>query len=231
LLSKTGNASNLLVQVSSRSPGSVHAQIASLPEVDKTRLLPPVASDIVNPTTLVPAFEGADVIVSLVGIMHGTTADFERIQWKGAANVARAAKHVGAKLIHISAIGANSESHIPYARTKALGEAAVLEQCPDATVIRPSLVFGPGDGFFAVSDYTLHISVSYLAMSRRFRGLANLPRFYLFFQSSVVGPRTSNQCLLTILLVRLKYFAAMTMQYGSTQMARLSKQVVQKVAQ
>lgn len=90
-------------------------------------------------------------MVSLVGIMHGSTKQFENIQWKGAENVARAARDAGAKLVHVSAIGASLQSEIPYARTKALGEVAVLDLCPDATIIRPSIVFGPEDDFFNVS--------------------------------------------------------------------------------
>jgi uncharacterized protein YbjT (DUF2867 family) len=96
------------------------------------------------------AFRNASVIVSLVGIMHGTPSDFDRIQHKGAENVARAAQSIGAKLIHISAIGADKNSTIPYAKSKGLGEEAVFRASPEATIIRPSLVFGPGDGFFAV---------------------------------------------------------------------------------
>ena len=125
--------------------------------------------DITKPNTLAPAFEGADVVVSLVGIMHGTHAgsnlvpkfsdgvkyqgtprDFDNVQWKGGENVARMARDVGAKLIHFGAIGSDPNSSIPYARTKALAEISVLEICPDATVIRPSIVFGPGDSFFNV---------------------------------------------------------------------------------
>lgn len=82
--------------------------------------------------------------------MHGAPKDFEDIQWKGAENIAVASKKVGAKLIHFSAIGADPNSSIPYARTKALAEKSVLEICPGATIIRPSIVFGPGDGFFNV---------------------------------------------------------------------------------
>lgn len=82
--------------------------------------------------------------------MYGTPEDFEEIQWKGAMNVASASKTAGAKLIHFSAIGADKTSSIPYARTKGLAEESVFEICPDATIIRPSLVFGPGDGFFNV---------------------------------------------------------------------------------
>jgi len=87
-------------------------------------------------------------VISLVGIMHGTPKEFEDIQWKGAENVARATKNVGAKLIHLSAIGADEKSSIPYARTKGLAEKSVFDICSDATIIRPSIVFGPGDDFF-----------------------------------------------------------------------------------
>jgi hypothetical protein len=96
--------------------------------------------------------------------MHGRPADFEQTQWRGAENVARAAKEVGAKLVHVSAIGADANSAIPYARTKALGEQAVFEQCPNATIIRPSLVFGPGDEFFAVSSFCFNCFSSWLTL-------------------------------------------------------------------
>jgi uncharacterized protein YbjT (DUF2867 family) len=82
----------------------------------------------------------------------GTPRDFENIQWKGAENVAQAAKNVGAKLIHFSAIGADPNSDIQYARTKGLAERSALEICSDATIIRPSIVFGAGDSFFNVID-------------------------------------------------------------------------------
>jgi len=134
------------VQISSRNPEKVHASLRGQ-GVD-TGLLPSVPVDITESSSLVPAFEGADVVISLVGIMHGTPKDFENVQWKGAENVARTAKNVGAKLIHFSAIGADPNSSIPYAKTKALAERSVFEICPDATIIRPSIVFGPGDSFF-----------------------------------------------------------------------------------
>jgi NADH dehydrogenase len=119
-------------------------------EIQASNLLPPVVVDITREDTLSVTFENASVVVSLVGIMHGTLSDFDRIQHKGAENVARAARKSGAKLIHISAIGADKNSTIPYVKTKGLGEEAVLRAYPEATIIRPSLVFGPGDGFFAV---------------------------------------------------------------------------------
>ncbi|KDR85435.1 hypothetical protein GALMADRAFT_234311 [Galerina marginata CBS 339.88] len=80
--------------------------------------------------------------------MHGSPQDFEKVQWKGAENVAMGSRDAGAKLIHFSAIGANPESHIPYSRTKGLAEKSVLAIQPSATIIRPSLVFGPEDDFF-----------------------------------------------------------------------------------
>ena len=72
----------------------------------------PVDGDITKPETLSAAIDDADVVVSMVGLMHGTVEDFERIQWQGAENVARAARRARAKLIHISAIGANSSSNV-----------------------------------------------------------------------------------------------------------------------
>jgi len=116
--------------------------------------MPPQVIDITDPRTLKP-LDQSDVVISLVGLMNGTPKQFEDIQWRGAENVARAAKENGAKLIHVSAIGADVNSKLPYARTKGLGEQAVLSECPDATILRPSLVFGPEDDFFNVS---LHIT-------------------------------------------------------------------------
>jgi uncharacterized protein YbjT (DUF2867 family) len=136
------------VQISSRNPHNVHSRLEET--LPKDHLLPPVPVDVTREETLAQAFENADAVVSLVGILHGSSAQFEAIQWKGAENVARAAATVGAKLVHVSAIGADPHSKIPYARTKALGEEAARSHCANATIIRPSLVFGPGDGLFNV---------------------------------------------------------------------------------
>ncbi|KAF5384882.1 hypothetical protein D9615_001314 [Tricholomella constricta] len=134
------------VQLSSRRPDKVHAVLKH--SIPSDRLLPPVPLDVTKPATLPPAFSDADVVISLVGVIHGSPKDFEDIQLKGAENVATAAKYARAKLIHFSAIGADPQSTIPYARTKGLAETSILHICPDATIIRPSLVFGPDDDFF-----------------------------------------------------------------------------------
>ena len=136
------------IQISSRNPRAVwEALQLSIP---KDRLLPPVSVDITDPSTLPSALKDANIVISLVGIMHGSPQDFERIQWKGAENVAIGARNAGAKLVHFSAIGADPSSSIPYVRTKGLAEQSVLQICPEATIVRPSLIFGPEDDFFNV---------------------------------------------------------------------------------
>ena len=95
------------------------------------------------------AVQGADYVINLVGIMHESGRQtFNAVQDFGARAVAEAARAQGAKLIHLSAIGADAQSNVAYARTKALGEKAVRETLEDAIIFRPSVVFGPEDAFF-----------------------------------------------------------------------------------
>ncbi|KAI0275305.1 NAD-P-binding protein [Gloeopeniophorella convolvens] len=147
-ISRANTATGVLrrVQISSRSPGKVYAKLKET--LPPNHILKPIPVDVTRRETLDKAFENADAVVSLVGILQGSPAQFEAIQWKGAENVAQAAAAAGARLVHISAIGSNASSKISYTRTKALGEEAAFAACPNATVIRPSLIFGPGDGLF-----------------------------------------------------------------------------------
>ena len=95
------------------------------------------------------ACEGADIIVNLVGILaEGGKQKFDAIQTYGAAAIAEAAKSADAKLVHISSLSADNESLSSYAKSKAEGENAVQNIMPDAIIMRPSIVFGPEDGFF-----------------------------------------------------------------------------------
>ena len=95
------------------------------------------------------AVQGAYAVVNLVGILYETGGQkFAAVQDFGARAVAEAARSVGARLVHGSAIGADSDSDSVYARTKAAGENAVLETLPDAVITRPSILFGPEDHFF-----------------------------------------------------------------------------------
>ncbi len=104
-----------------------------------------IAADIRKPETVARAVHGADAVINLVGILKG---DFDAFHHEGAANVARAAAAAGAKaLVHVSAIGADAGSKSAYGRSKAEGEAAVRAAFPQATILRPSIVFGREDQF------------------------------------------------------------------------------------
>lgn len=95
------------------------------------------------------AVESADHVINLVGILYESGKQtFNSVQDFGARAVAEAARAQNAKLTHGSAIGADLQSESAYARSKARGERAVLETVNDAVVMRPSILFGPEDGFF-----------------------------------------------------------------------------------
>jgi len=95
------------------------------------------------------AVQGAGIVINLVGILFERGRQrFDAVQTEGARNVARAAASHGARLVHVSAIGADPDSSSLYARSKAGGERAVLEAQPTAVIMRPSIVFGPEDDFF-----------------------------------------------------------------------------------
>jgi NADH dehydrogenase len=110
----------------------------------------PLFADIARAPTLARAIDGAHVVINLVGILAERRAgDFTRIQAEGPALVAREAAKAGAlHVVQMSAIGAAADSPAAYGRTKAAGEAAVREAFPRATILRPSIVFGPEDQFF-----------------------------------------------------------------------------------
>jgi uncharacterized protein YbjT (DUF2867 family) len=95
------------------------------------------------------AATGADVLINLVGILfeHGRQR-FDAVHAKGAELVANAARNQGSALVHVSALGADANSSSVYARTKAEGERVVLSVVPFATIMRPSILFGPEDEFF-----------------------------------------------------------------------------------
>lgn len=110
----------------------------------------PMAVSLRDPASVAAAVAGADAVVNLVGILYESGRQtFEAVHHQGARTVAEAAAKAGVtRLVQISAIGADPASPSLYARTKAAGEAAVRGAFPAATLLRPSLVFGPEDGFF-----------------------------------------------------------------------------------
>jgi uncharacterized protein YbjT (DUF2867 family) len=94
--------------------------------------------------------QGADAVVNCVGILNRSGKNtFDSVQASGAGRIARIASELGVQhLVQISAIGADVTSDSAYARTKGEGEAAVLAAYPKAVILRPSIIFGPEDGFF-----------------------------------------------------------------------------------
>ncbi|NSZ15417.1 complex I NDUFA9 subunit family protein [Agrobacterium vitis] len=95
------------------------------------------------------AVEGASVVVNCVGILLESGRNkFDAVQDFGARAVAEAATAAGARLVHISAIGADAKSASSYAASKGRGEDAIRQVTPGAVILRPSIVFGPEDSFF-----------------------------------------------------------------------------------
>jgi uncharacterized protein YbjT (DUF2867 family) len=108
-----------------------------------------VKCDIADQDQVAAALAGSDAVVNLCGILFQSGQSFEDVQAHGAANIAQAAAAAGVTvLVHVSAIGADKDSEAVYAQTKALGEDAVRAAFPAATILRPSIVFGPEDDFF-----------------------------------------------------------------------------------
>ena len=110
----------------------------------------PVFCNIRDDDSVAAVTNGADAVVNCVGVLDETGKNtFAAVQAEGAARIARiAAAHGVSRMIHISAIGANSDADSAYSRTKAAGEAGVLEHMPNAVILRPSIIFGSEDQFF-----------------------------------------------------------------------------------
>jgi NADH dehydrogenase len=96
------------------------------------------------------AVAGADAVINLVGLLfEKDRQSFEAVHYQGARRVAEAAAAAGVRhLVQMSAIGADIHAEAEYARSKGAAEQAVRKAFPDAVVVRPSIVFGPEDGFF-----------------------------------------------------------------------------------
>ncbi|MGO9700492.1 MAG: complex I NDUFA9 subunit family protein [Xanthobacteraceae bacterium] len=108
-----------------------------------------VQANVRFPQSIETAVRDADVVINLVGILFERGRQrFDAVQAEGAGAVAQAANAVGARLFHVSAIGADENSVSDYARSKAVGEQLVLAAQPQAIITRPSIVFGPEDDFF-----------------------------------------------------------------------------------
>ncbi len=129
------------LRIASRHPERAYAlkPLGNLGQVQFVRC------DVTRPQNLAAAMIGADGVINLVGAFAG---DLDGLQGQGAGRIADAALSAGAgAFVHVSANGADAASSADYARTKGEGEAAVLAAFPKATILRPSILFGPDDQF------------------------------------------------------------------------------------
>lgn len=109
-----------------------------------------VETGLADERRLAASMASADAVICSVGILYERGRQrFDLVHHQGPARAARLAKAAGAKrFVHISAIGADPNSPSAYARSKAAGEAAIRAAFPEATILRPSILFGPEDDFF-----------------------------------------------------------------------------------
>ncbi len=133
------------VRVAARNPGGAGPGPAATPGE-----VVPVAADVRDEAAVAAAVAGAEAVVNAVGLYVERGGDtFRAVHVEGAGRVARQAARAGvSRLVHISGIGADPGSRSRYVRARAAGEAAVRVAFAEATVLRPSVLFGPGDAFF-----------------------------------------------------------------------------------
>ncbi|QQN73330.1 complex I NDUFA9 subunit family protein [Croceicoccus sp. YJ47] len=129
------------LRIASRNPERSHSlkPLANLGQIQFARC------NITHADSVRAAVSGADAVVNLVGAFEG---DLNAIQGEGAGRVAHIAREAGVMaFVHVSAIGADEHSQIPYQHSKGVGERTVLEAFPDVTILRPSILFGGEDEF------------------------------------------------------------------------------------
>jgi len=115
---------------------------------DTDNRLEQVQSDVSNAQSVADAIKDADGVVNAVGLyIESQSATFEAVHVVGAQNIAQQSVIYGAKLVHISGIGTDTESPSTYIRARAVGEQRVREAAPQAVIMRPSVLFGRNDAF------------------------------------------------------------------------------------
>lgn len=134
------------VRVAVRRP-NLRPELKVIGEVGQIEL---VQANVRDPASTARALEGASAVVNLVGVLYEAGPQkFDRLHHEAARDLAAAAAARGIRrFVQMSALGADPQSPSAYARSKAEGEAAVRAAIPTATIIRPSVAFGPQDGFF-----------------------------------------------------------------------------------
>jgi NADH dehydrogenase len=129
------------LRIASRNPERAHS-LKPLANLGQLQFVP---CNLTHETSVAAALAGASHAVNLVGVFAG---DLDAVMGEGAGRLARLAKAAGLEaLVHVSAIGPGAASGVAYARAKAAGEERVMAEFPEATILRPSIVFGEDDNF------------------------------------------------------------------------------------
>ena len=133
------------IRVAVRQPHLAHA-MRLMGDVGQVEV---VQANVRDAGSVARAVQGADAVINLVGLLYETGRQtFQAVHVDAARTLAQAASDAGARLVQVSALGADPTSASRYARSKAAGEAAIRDVLPSAVILRPSIVFGPGDNFF-----------------------------------------------------------------------------------
>jgi NADH dehydrogenase len=133
-----------LVRIASRHPDRARVLFG-----DKEPRLQPMMADIHNDGSVAAAIADGYGVVNAVSLYVERGAEtFQSVHVAAAARIARHARDSGVRrLVHISGIGADSAAHSPYICSRGRGEAVVKAEFPDAIIVRPAAMFGPGDAF------------------------------------------------------------------------------------
>ncbi|MDH3235337.1 MAG: complex I NDUFA9 subunit family protein [Alphaproteobacteria bacterium] len=146
----------VIVRVAVRRPDSA----LFLKPMGDVGQIAPFETDLNDPAAVARAVEGADAVINAVSLyVERGRKTFASIHETGAQTVAKAAAEAGVeRLVHISGIGAHANSASKYARARARGDALVREAFPAATILAPSVVFGPEDRLFNVFGLMARLS-------------------------------------------------------------------------
>ena len=140
LVERSGGAGGQIV-VPSRRP----ARVKYLQLLPTLRV---VQADVHSATELQRLVQGADAVINLVAVLHGSAAEFERVHVELPRKLAEACNTAGVRrLVHVSALGVGDAAPSAYLRSKAAGEAVLKAAKLDLTILRPSVIFGEHDSF------------------------------------------------------------------------------------
>ncbi len=116
--------------------------------------------NIVKAQTIEKYISNSDIVINLVGVLHESGGEsYFNSHVTGIKNISELSTKYGIKeLLHVSSIGADTNSVSKYQSTKGEGEKILLENFPKAKIVRPSIVFGPDDGFFSVQSKIVKLS-------------------------------------------------------------------------